>query len=330
MPMIKVTSDDLVNMRFAYRPLLEILLSYQVLINPAFQGRYDSWVEDARQALHGVDLSYLDALIPPRGYIPDFLNPTPTANRRSIYDDLQEVLATSDDVIRSHIQTLIESEGDSEMRRFFAAHPREAVQCLVEDMLIYWTRTLDSVWNRMASILETDILYRARILALDGPAALFDDLHPTFSYDGQQITIQPLIMRPNMEVHFSLEGNGLQLVPLVFSGSGRIYQITTDYPSMLAYTTRGTGMWYEKPASPNKSLELALGTSRAAVLEALTSPQTTSELAFRLHVTAGSVSQHLMRLCEAGLVEPRRSGKRVYYHLTERGAKLIALFDPAV
>jgi DNA-binding transcriptional ArsR family regulator len=326
---IGMTPNDLAGMRFAYRPILEVPLSYRVLINPAFHGRYGSWIEETRQVLNGIELPYLDALIIPTGYIPDFLTPTPTANRRSIYDDLQELLATPDDVIRQNILTLIEEDGDSEMRRFFVAHPREAVQCLVDDMLIYWTRTLDSVWNRMTSILETDILYRARILALDGPAALFDDLHPTVSYDGQQITILPLCMHLHDEVHFSLEGDGLQLVPLVFSGCGRVFQIVPEYPSMLAYTTRGTGMWYEKPTAPNKSLELALGSSRAAVLEALTAPQTTSELAFRLHVTAGTVSQHLMRLCEAGLIEPRRSGKRVYYHLTERGAKLIALFDPA-
>jgi DNA-binding transcriptional ArsR family regulator len=327
---IAMTPDDLVGMRFAYRPIMEIPLSYRVLINPAFQGRYGSWVEETRHSLHGIDLPYLDALVQPTGYIPDFLTPTPTTtNRRSIHDDLADVLATPDDVIHQHVLNLIAEDGDSEMRRFFVAHPREAVQCLVDDLLIYWTRTLDSVWTRMISILETDILYRARILAMDGPAALFGDLHPTISYDGQQITIMPLCMHRHHETHFSLEGDGLQLVPLVFSGCGRVFQIVPEYASMLAYTVRGTGMWYEKPSAPNKSLEMALGSSRAAVLEALTTPQTTSELAFRLHVTAGTVSQHLMRLADAGLITPRRSGKRVYYHLTERGEKLIALFDPA-
>jgi DNA-binding transcriptional ArsR family regulator len=47
-----------------------------------------------------------------------------------------------------------------------------------------------------------------------------------------------------------------------------------------------------------------------------------------VHITAATASQHLSRLTKAGLVEPRRSGKRVYYHLTQRGQKLIELFEP--
>jgi predicted transcriptional regulator len=34
----------------------------------------------------------------------------------------------------------------------------------------------------------------------------------------------------------------------------------------------------------------------------------------------------LSRLVQAGLTEPQRSGQRVYYHLTRRGEKLLALF----
>jgi DNA-binding MarR family transcriptional regulator len=55
-------------------------------------------------------------------------------------------------------------------------------------------------------------------------------------------------------------------------------------------------------------------------------PMNTGEIAQRLQITAGAASQHLSRLNQAGLVEPHRSGKRVYYHLTSRGEKLLALF----
>jgi DNA-binding MarR family transcriptional regulator len=63
------------------------------------------------------------------------------------------------------------------------------------------------------------------------------------------------------------------------------------------------------------------------VLQALTVPASTSELAHRLMVTSGAVSQHLDRLKHAGLVEAHRSGRRVYYQLTRRGEELILLFE---
>ncbi len=46
-----------------------------------------------------------------------------------------------------------------------------------------------------------------------------------------------------------------------------------------------------------------------------------------LGLTAGAVSQHLGRLKEAGLVEPLRQGRRVFYRLTSRGEQLVGLFD---
>jgi hypothetical protein len=52
---IQLSSDDLVKMRFAYRPLQEIADSFRVLANPAFQGLYGNWVEEAQRAVYGVE-----------------------------------------------------------------------------------------------------------------------------------------------------------------------------------------------------------------------------------------------------------------------------------
>ena len=96
---------------------------------------------------------------------------------------------------------------------------------------------------------------------------------------------------------------------------------------MLIYGARGSGLWYraEMP-EPDKALRMALGTGRAKVLVALKSPAHTAELAQRLKLTSGAISQHLQRLNHAGLVESHRSSHRVYYHLTPRGEKLVGLF----
>ena len=56
---------------------------------------------------------------------------------------------------------------------------------------------------------------------------------------------------------------------------------------------------------------------RARILELLTHPRTTTDLAGELKVTPSAVSQHLQLLRRTGLVEPQRTGKQVLYQPTE-------------
>ncbi len=326
MTTIRLTPEDRSNIRFAYRPLLEISMSYRVLINPEFQSPHRRWVEETRRALHDVDLPYLDALMIPHSYIPDFITPTPTANKVEIEADFEAVLATPDDLIRNNVQALIEHDGDTEMRHFFLAHPREAVHCLVEDMRLYWQRTLAASWSRMMAVLEGDLLYRGRLLALEGPEALLPGLHDSISYQDGAIHVAPVCNHNHWPQEVALAGGGLQLVPTIFTGCGRALQVTPEWHPMIVYSARGVGL-YKCETRASKPLELAVGAGRARVLQGLRAPSTTGELAHRLGLTAGAISQQLERLKRAGLVEAHRSGKRVYYQLTRRGEELIALFE---
>jgi DNA-binding transcriptional ArsR family regulator len=327
MIVVPITSDDLVKMRFAYRPILEIPNSYRILKNPLFQSPYLKWIEEARRALYNVDLPYLDALIVPFGYIPDFLTPTPVTSGRNIEDDFAEVMETPDDIVRSNVAYLIKKYGNSETRQYFLTHPREALHCLVQDLRLYWKYALSHLWVRIISTLESDILLRGRLLAIEGPEKLFPDLHSTITFEAGQLQIvnPPPIPEPNTVYEFTLNGTGLQLAPAFF-GCGRSWQFDTIWQPMLCYTVRGIGICRDLPAS-TRSLELALGTARAEVLQAVIIPASTQELAHKLQITAGAVSQHLTRLRRAGLVEPHRVGKHVFYQLTRRGAELVMLFD---
>lgn len=324
---IHVTPDDLVKLRFAYRPLLEIPLSYRVSINLGFQSPYHHWLDESCRALYDTELPYLNALVPAHGYIPDFLTPTPTTKRTDIEADFEELLMTPDSVIQEGIFTLIQEEGDSEMRRFFLVHPRAAIGCLVEEMRQYWERTLAHYWSRMIATLESDVLYRARQLALDGPGSLFDDLHSTVDFQNNQIQLQPVCQHMHNDIDLTLNGTGIQLVPLIFRGCGRMFQVAPGWQPMLAYGVRGTGMWYQKAPQSNRSLEHALGVGRARVLQVLRIPVSNAEVAFKAQISTATASQHLMRLKKAGLVQPHRQGKRVYYSLTERGENLLDLFE---
>jgi hypothetical protein len=323
---IRLTPDDLVKMRFAYSPMLEVVTSYRVLTKPSLQSPYLRWVDEALQVLHDVELPYLHALATPHGYIPDFLSPTPITPQTDIEDELQRLLELPDEMIRRDIETLIATSGDSELRQHFLIYPRDALLCLIDELRLYWQRTLAHHWPRMMTILEGDVLYRARKLALEGVESLFSDLHSGLAYEAGTIRINKKNV-PTCIYSSELRGNGIQLVPTVFSGAQLYWQIVPHWHPMLIYNVRGAGLWQGKPEDASQSLELALGTGRARVLYALTTPATTGELALRLEISAGGVSQHLSRLEQAGLAEAHRSGKRVYYQLTERGESLLSLFS---
>jgi DNA-binding transcriptional ArsR family regulator len=324
---LHLTPNDLVNMRFAYRPMLEIPLSYRVLRNPEFQATHQRWTQEAYQALHDIQLHYLDALIAAEGYIPDFLTPTPTTNHVNIEDDLTYLLSIPHDLIRKNIQRLIDSAGDTAIRRFFLAYPNEAMQRLAGDLRIYWQRTLAYSWSRMIAVLEGDILYRGRLLALDGPNNMISDLHPSIDYSHRQIHLKSVGSHVYCSLERQLRGDGIRLVPTIFTpNSGRMLQISPEWQPMILYGARGMGL-YPRNTRASESLELALGAGRASVLQALMTPATTAELAHALVITSSAVSQHLKRLTQAGLVEAHRSGKRVFYQLTQRGEEMIALFD---
>jgi len=177
----------------------------------------------------------------------------------------------------------------------------------------------------MVAILEGDMLYRARQLALYGSKTLFADIQPGLSLEDGEIKI------PKKDKHFEavLHGSGLQLVPAIFSGFCNIHwQINEMWHPMIIYGARGVGAWRQTNENepPDQSLELTMGSARARVLVSLLTPLNTGEIANSLDLSAGAISQHLDHLNQAGLVEPHRSGKRVYYHLTSRGTQLLTLF----
>jgi DNA-binding transcriptional ArsR family regulator len=325
---LNISEEDLAQLRFGYRPLIEIPLSFRVFINPKLHGPYAPWIDEVNGTLHDVTLPYLDALVPPTCYIPDFLTPAPTSTPYHIEIDLQRLLSLPDEVIQRDVMDLIRSDGETEMRRFFLSNPHEAIAGLVDDLRTYWRRALERHWSRITSIQDSDIAYHARVLALNGCEALLNHLHPTITYHHGHLMMAPLYIR-QPEIGDSIGTNrvGLQLTPSVFGGCGRAYHVKHNGPTMLTYRAWGSSLWYREPALPNISLEIALGASRAQVLQSLAIPSTTGEIAFRLHLTAGAASQHLGRLTKAGLIEPRRRGKRVYYHLTTRGESLLAAFD---
>lgn len=332
---LEVQSQDLANLRFAYSPLVELSMSYKHWRNGDL-GMLRPWGEEAARALHDIELPYMDALILPKHYVADFLTPTPTTSETDIEREFERVRRTPLRVIRQNIEYVIAMDGDSPVRQQFLAFPYESIECLIEELRLYWSRTLAHYWPRIRSVLENDILFRGRDLAMDGVESLVGNLSPVARFAQSRILLdKPYLCRvPDNGEHWlqddyslSLEGRGLQLVPVIFGTSSLSWQVHPEWAPMIIYPARGAGLWYSAPQlDPEQSLQVLLGSGRAKLLVTLQTPAHTSELAQRLSVTSGAVSQQLAKLNEAGLVDSHRSSHKVYYRLTERGQQLLDLF----
>lgn len=321
---IHLTPDALLKTRFTYSPLIETAISFRYLTSNKGYPIHRRWADAARRALAEIDLPLMSALIPERLCIPDFLTPTPTQLETSIEPELNRVLNTPHELVAKDLTFLCDLTGGSDVRSEFRAHPSDLLPKLVGELRLYWEHVMAPAWPSLLAIVEGDILFRARQLALEGNHKLLNDLSPQASFDGSALRLLKAVEKSDM--HHVIDSEGLHLVPSAFTFDHTMWQIVPQYKPMVIYGAHGVGS-HIAPPDLDDSLELILGGARASVLQELEeSPATTTELAHYLHLTAGAVSQHLTILHRAGLVNPQRSGKRVFYQISNKGTELLRLF----
>lgn len=120
-----------------------------------------------------------------------------------------------------------------------------------------------------------------------------------------------------------VDQRGLVFTPSCFIRSANTF-ISDQYPPAIAYPARGQGSMagaLDRP-STSRALEQLLGAPKARLLALLHEPVSTTELALRLGVTPGAVSQHLAVLLATRLVSRARHGRSVLYLRTALGDEL--------
>ena len=283
------------------------MISLRALRDPSEAAMHLPWVRSVRERVRGLDLLPLLALVPPNGYIPDFLTPppnTPLAKPRgqAQRDPLDPGGA------RAHGGG---PTGGGRPRhsacRALPAPPapiRRAARRL--PLAAYWEVALEPHWARVRRS-SADLMYRSRRLTEGGPTALFADLHPAIHWrdDGLEIRMVYSTTLP-------LDGRGLLLVPTVFPRT-RPFAVASSYwqPTVM-YPARGVALLWESGGEPPaEALAAVLGRGRGAVLLSLDAPRST-EVARRLDITPGGASR-LSSLKAAGLVSSNRHGRSVLY-----------------
>jgi hypothetical protein len=304
-------------LRFAISPMWELVSSLRALIDPSRAALHLPWIEGLKGNLGGLDLLPAITMVPAGGYVPDFLAPPPGTPLGEFHDELAAVRKTPVERIRRELGFAFQRKVPPAVQPLLD-HPRREVNRLADTFEGYWERAIEPHWPRIRALLQADIEYRARQLTEGGPAAVFRDLHGAVRWRGDRLEVD----QHHREL-LELGGRGLLLMPTVFVW-GRPMTITDPpWQPTLVYPARGIGTLWEAGTTSPAALAALLGRTRASLLAALDAPRSTTELARRLGVSAGGVSQHMGVLKDGGLVVGRRDGRSVLYVRTQLADALV-------
>ncbi|MDH6126453.1 winged helix-turn-helix domain-containing protein [Kitasatospora sp. GP82] len=311
----------------------EVVSSFRLLSSGSAHPVHQPWAEQVRPRLAaaGLDRGWLAELIPPSGYVPDFLNPAPTGPTPTLGEELAQVLAAPVARVRQDLDHLAHHQGRLGPRlRILHAEPQVRPQPpaggtplvrMAEEIETYWELALAPYWARIRAVLDADVFYRVRQVAEHGTGHLFNDLHPSVSWDDNALRL----VRRQRTLSRKTAGAGLLLIPSAFTGPGVHSRVTPPDPPQLAYPARGVGsLWQPRTVTRTAAIAAVLGRSRTLLLTELETPASTTELAHRTGLSPAGVSQHLTALRDAGLVSAHRAGRSVLYARTSVAESVLA------
>lgn len=319
MTLLRLGPNALHASRFALSPLAETLSQLARL-----RGELDSQTASPQSVALG---RWLDAdsfatglvrLVTATKFLPDFVAIPPTGMRTRLEDELLAMRAVGDHEARASLH---------EAQKFSWASDgidwAETPGVTVRASAVFarcWTLFVEPDWPRRRAIMERDIRHRAGVLAVSGWKHALDGMARGVRWvDHESIQFSTQTFPDRV-----IGDDGLVFVP----HTGLIGQWTCEAPPRIAlvYPARGA-LAAATPGVPG--MDRLLGHGRARIIAELATPATPSQLAALLDVSLGTVSSHLAALREAGVVTGRRSGRAVYYELTDTGDQLARLLTIA-
>lgn len=309
---------DLAETSFAVSPMQETVFSLWVWRRPERQPFHLSWRRMVAPGWRSVDHEILSLLVGPgKGWLPDFLTPRPSGPFTDFATELRTVAATPWRKVRADLETAYRGTPLPAALRGSPAAVRDRTVAALAD---YHRACVEPFWPRIRAVLEADIAYRARRIADAGARGLFSDLDWRVSWDDGYIRIDRL---EGLDHDIEIDGRGLPLVPSLFV-RGAVTYVSADEPPVVVYPARGRGaVWDTAPPPVDDAVAELIGRPRARLLTLLREPASTTDLARRLGVTPGAVSQHLKVLHGARLVSRTRAGRSVLYLRSELADALV-------
>ncbi|MFI5489257.1 ArsR/SmtB family transcription factor [Micromonospora echinaurantiaca] len=317
---LRFSPADLLRCRFASSPMFETLSAVRLLSPREGVGPHRRWLDtiDTRE----LDLRPIALLQPRRGYTPDFLAPPPVSPHARFEDELAAVAATDPDRVRAEVRrSLAESPGAAESAtgRLLLGDPALVLRTLVSLVRQAWEVLVEPVWPQIRGLLDADVGFQTRRMAEGGLDRLFAELHPRLRWNNGVLTREY-----GDDERRDQRGEGLVLVPSAFKWDQVIVIVDPPWQPTVIYPARGLGtLWQPLSADRHAALGRLIGTTRAVLLLSLDEPASTTTLAHRHALAAGTVSEHLSVLREAGFVAGERHRHEIRYRRTPLGEAVL-------
>ncbi|MET8726814.1 helix-turn-helix domain-containing protein [Streptomyces parvus] len=333
---IHMSRLDLSRVRMATRPdaLWETILSFHRLRDRRASTVFGKWRTESRARLNG-EAQLLAAVVPPRGYFPDFLTPSREGAEPFGLDVGMEALRdTPAERVHAELEVLAADRTRQRTDRPVgqrtagagkagAALPAalmegraEPLPRLIGALRSYHQAAVEPYWPHIRASIEADRAVRGRALLDGGTDELLATLPPTIRWRSPVLEADYPVDR---DLH--LDGRGLLLQPSFFCRGTPVVYRDPSLPPVLVYPVTNPGA--PVFAEPGPWLGRLVGHTRSAVLSSIGTGCTTSELARRAGVSLASASQHASVLREAGLVLTLRHGSSVLHTLTPLGGSLL-------
>jgi DNA-binding transcriptional ArsR family regulator len=319
---IHFSTGDLERTRRAERvdPLWEMVFSRLRLTEGDSGVLLEPWLRSVRrdgdrQAIRsGVRL--LAVLSPLGPYFPDFLTPPEGAD--GLGAALAAIRATPRERLRAEFGLLAGVSPAPSWTRPLAEGCGGALAELTEALARYHAAVIEPYSALIEEAVETDRLHRT---GPDSAGGLLHGMWPLMNWRPPVLEVQ---YAHDRDLH--LNGRGLRLVPSYFCRRTPVAFADPGLPPTVVYPVHHDRTWQRQLASGRRrqgSLAALLGSTRSAVLAAVGSGATTTELARRLGASPSAVSRHTTVLREAGLLTTRRQGLSVLHQRTVLGSALL-------
>jgi biotin operon repressor len=302
-----VDTDQLAHTRFGCSVLHEVVAGMRVLGDPGAHAMHLPWVRATLPALTALELRLLPVLVPPTGYIPDFLTPPPDSPFPELPAELTRIRASLPEQVAVELGWTF-PDGIPHVLRDLLHEPAAGLAQLADEIQRLFAAALAPHWTSLRALLQADVTYRARRITEVGARAMLEDLHPGIHWASGGRLALPV----GYDAPVTVEGPGLVLMPSIFTWPRLHAIVDAPWQTTLIYPARGVATaWESTPRPDEDALDRVIGRSRADLLRALEIPRSGRQLAAMLNLRAAAISEHLSALRNAGLVSTHRDGRYV-------------------